>query len=643
MTRTFGGSGPAARRPPRRGVGVAGGGGTEPLDRASLVRLLRRAWPMLYPQRRDLALVFALTVASTVLSLAGPWFLKYGIDQGATQGDKAALSRAAGGFAVVMLLGIAVGGAQIRTLNRVGQRFLRQLRSDVFRHLQRLSLEFYDQHRTGVLVSRMTGDIETLGALVSNGLPMLLTSAVMLVVSLVFLAVVSWQLTLVCLTVLPLLVVSSRKFQRDADAAYLDVRDDVASLLSEVQEGVSGVRVTQAFGQEETMIRRCAEANEVLYSTHMRSAWVQSWYLTVIEFSGIATAALIVGVGGWMAATGAATVGTVTLFLLTISNVFEPVQQLSQLFNTLQSAGAGLKKLFGILDTEPTVTEQPGAVALPATGALVVDRVGFRYPSPPEDDGAEPDADGHRSADADADADPGATFALAGVSLELRAGQRLALVGPTGAGKSTLAKLLARLYDPSEGVISFGGLDLRDATIGSLHRRILMVPQEGFLFGASIFENVHLARPEASEAEVVDALRSVGALERFERLPDGLGTQVEQRGSRLSAGEKQLISLARVFLADPAVLILDEATSNLDPGLERVVNEAVDRLSHQRITVVIAHRLATAEHASLVGVVTDGALIEVGPPAELASRPGPYRELWEAWMRNAGVEPVVTA
>jgi len=342
----------------------------------------------------------------------------------------------------------------------------------------------------------------------------------------------------------------------------------------------------------------------------MRSVRAQAWYLPVIEFAGLGTTALVVGVGGWLTIRGVVTIGTIAFFLLTLNNLFEPVQQLSQLFNMLQSAGAGLKKLFELLDTPVDVPERPGAVDLPEQGVVEVDHVSFAY--------------------------AGAPRVLHDVCLTIAPGERLALVGPTGAGKSTLAKLVARLYDPTEGSVRFGGVDLRDATRSSLRRRVVVVPQEGFLFHGTIRDNVRVARAGATDDEVEQALREVGVFARFAELPDGLDTEVHERGSRLSAGEKQLVSLARAALVDPALLVLDEATSSLDPGTELLVERAMDRLMRGRTVVVIAHRLSTAERADRVGVVSGGRLVEVGTHDDLVADDGHYAALFATWAGALG-------
>jgi len=402
----------------------------------------------------------------------------------------------------------------------------------------------------------------------------------------------------------------SIKFQRDSHDAYLDVRDNIGATLSHLQEGIAGVRVVQAFGREDVEVGRFRRGNRRLYDSHMRSVWISAWYMPVIELAGWGTTALALGVGGWWVHEGMVTVGTVAFFVLALANLFEPVQQLSQLFNTVQSAGAGLHKLFDVLDTPVDVPERPGAIDLPLRGDIDVEGVSFGY---------EPDVP-----------------VLWDVSLHIPAGTRLALVGPTGAGKSTLAKLIARLYDPTSGAVRFGGVDLRDATVASLRQRVAVIPQEGFLFNGTIRDNVRLARDGATDGEVDAALRSVGAYDRFASLPDGVETEVRERGSRLSAGEKQLVSLARAALANPAVLVLDEATSSLDPGTEALVEVAVDRLRQGRTVVVIAHRLSSAARADLVGVVVDGRLVELGRHRQLVAAGGHYARLYDTWTAGIG-------
>jgi ATP-binding cassette, subfamily B, bacterial len=576
------------------------------LDAVAAKRVLRRTARMLRPQARQVAGALTMVLLWTSTVLAGPYLVKFGIDQGISDGDAGKLNLAIGFYVVVAVLAYFANRAQISLISQVGERFLRSLRVRVFDHLQRLSMPFYDRSKAGVLVSRMTSDVDSLSELIQLGLSMFVANALLLAVSLVVLTSVSWQLMLVCAIGLPPVIIASIKFQRDSNDAYLDVRDRIGSTLSHLQEGIAGVRVVQAFAREDVEVDRFEQGNWELYDSHMRSVVISAWYLPVIELAGWGTTALALGIGGWWVHEGTLTVGTVAFFVLTLSNLFEPVQQLSQLFNMVQSAGAGLHKLYELLDTPIDVPERPGSVDLPATGDIEIDDVSFAY------------GDGPR--------------VLHDVSLRIPVGSRLALVGPTGAGKSTLAKLAARLYDPTEGRVGFGGVDLRDATLSSLRGRIVVIPQEGFLFNATIRENVRLARAGATDAEVADALRAVDAYDRFAGLPQGLDTEVRERGSRLSAGEKQLVSLARAALADPAVLVLDEATSSLDPGTEALVEAAVDKLLEGRTVVVIAHRLSTAERADMIGVVDGGELVELGTHADLVAKGGAYSRLYARWV-----------
>jgi ATP-binding cassette subfamily B protein len=573
------------------------------LDRAKHV--LRRCGAMLRPYRRQVVAAAVMVILWTATVLAGPFFVRYGIDHGIKPRDAGALDIAVVGYVLVAAAAYVVYRLQVLLISRVGESFLRDLRIRVFDHLQRLSMPFYDREKAGVIVSRMTSDIDSLSELVQFGLLMFISNGLLLVVSFAVLAAVSWKLLLLCAIALPPVIVASIRFQRLSNIAYLDVRDGIGQTLSSLQEGLAGVRVVQAFGREEVEAKRFRGRSRHLYDAHMRSVKISAWYLPVIELAGLATTAAAVGIGGWWVHTDDLTVGTVTFFVLTLSNLFEPVQQLSQLFNILQSAGAGLNKLFALLDTPVDVAERTGAVPLPSTGDVVVSGATFAYRA------GKP--------------------VLHDVDLTIRSGARIALVGPTGAGKSTLAKLIARLYDPTEGVISFAGIDLREASLASLRERIVVVPQEGFLFNGTILENVRLARAAATDAEVATALDDIGILERFAELPDGLGTEVRERGSRLSAGEKQLVSLARAALADPAVLVLDEATSSLDPGTEVVVERAMAKLMEGRTVIVIAHRLSTAERADLVGVVDDGRLVELGTHAELVAAGGHYAALHSTW------------
>jgi ATP-binding cassette, subfamily B, bacterial len=582
------------------------------LDRKAAARVLRRALKYLRPYRLEVVFGFVVMIAATACIVAPPLLFKLATDRvvlSLRRPDshvRGYIDRIAIALVVVSFAAWVLSRAQILVVTRVGEKFLRDLRRRAFDHLLAMSLGFFDTEQTGRLVARMTSDIDTMEDLVQQGLVILVTNGLLFVLTLGAMVYLSWLLTLICLVAVPPVVVASIWFRREANRAYLHVRDTVSQTLSTLQEGLSGVRVVQAFTREESVVRRFSVFNREQRDANIHAARISSYYFPVVEGSGVLTMAAVAGVGGILVHKDAITVGTVAAFFFYLTNLFEPIQQISQLFNIVQQAGAGLSKLYGLLDTPSPVQQRVGAVDLPHSGDVDIDDVTFAYaPSLPP--------------------------VLSHVSLSVAPGERLALVGPTGAGKSTLAKLVARFYDPTDGSVRFGNVDLRDATLASLRDRIVVVPQEGYLFGGTIADNVRLGRSGATDAEIADALRSLGAYERFATLADGLDTEVREGGSRLSAGERQLVSLARAFLSDPRVLVLDEATSNLDPGTEAEVENAVEALMSGRTVIVIAHRLSTAERADRVAVVDAGGIIELGTHHELVARGGRYAALFASW------------
>jgi ATP-binding cassette, subfamily B, bacterial len=580
------------------------------LDAEEAKKVLRRAGRMALPFKKTIAGALGFTALSTLGVVLGPVILRWGIDHGIEPGDTTVLRNAVIVFFAITAMSYLAARQQFILINKAGEGFLRALRIRVFDHIQKQSLAFFDRNKSGVLVARMTADIESMGELVQWGLLQFVMAILLVFFALILAFAMSWQLTLVGLLVMPIIIVASRKFQRDSNAAYLDVREQIGQTLSSLQEGIAGVRVIQAYGREGEQRRRFERSNRDLYDSHIHSVRVSTWYFGLVESAGVFATAIIVGVGGWLFTRGDVTIGTIIAVVLLFVQLFEPVQQLSQLYNTVQSSAASLSKLFGILDTTPDIED--GAEVLARNGDLVVDRVGFRYPETE-------------------------TPVLTDVSITVTDGERLALVGPTGAGKSTLAKLMARLYDPTEGTITFGGVDLRDATLSSLRHRVVVVPQEGFLFGGTIADNVRIARADATDDDVRSAFAAIGALGRFQEFPDGIHTEVRERGSRLSAGERQLVSLARAALVDPAVLVLDEATSNLDPGTEFIVERALDALMKGRTTIVVAHRLSTIQRADRIAVIDGGRLVELGNHAELVAQRGRYAALAAAWAKSQPV------
>ncbi|MET1001251.1 MAG: ABC transporter ATP-binding protein [Acidimicrobiia bacterium] len=589
---------------------MRGGGGwmesipEETLSRTEAERVLRRLAGMLTPYRGRIALIIVVIAVQVGALLAGPALVGYGIDEGLRKGDAGAVNLAAGLYLVLAFAGLFLGRAAILMVARVGESFLRSLRKRLFDHLMSLSLDYFEREKTGRIVARMTSDIDSLQELISQGLVLFVQSIILFIGAVIVILLLSWELALGVLVIVPPVFFASRWFRRVSNKAYLEVRERIATNLSTLQESLEGVRVVQAFGREGSFTNRFSRTNEDQYQANLTAVKISAKYFPVVEFTGVAGIAVILGWGGYLAEQGVVTVGVVAAFTMYLNNLFEPIQQMSQIYNTVQSAGAALSKIFGVLDTKPTVAERPGAVDLPHAGAIDVDDVTFAY-------GIDP--------------------VLTDVTLHVDAGERIALVGPTGAGKSTLAKLVARFYDPREGSVRVDGVDLRDATLRSLRERIVVVPQEGFLFAGTLRDNVRVGRPEATDAEVDEALAALGLLERFVAFPEGLETEVRERGSRLSAGERQLVSLARAALADPTILVLDEATSNLDPGTEHQVEQALERLVHGRTVLVVAHRLSTAQRADRVAVVADGRLAELGTHADLIAAGGHYAELYRAW------------
>lgn len=582
----------------------------ERLDRREAKHVLRKSAQMLRRYRKQLIRTTILLVLQTGAMVGGPRIIKFGIDHGIVEDrNPAMINLAAAIFLAVAVVGYFAGRAAIYGVAWIGETFLRDLRKRVFDHITSLSLDFFEKGKTGVVVSRMTADMEAIQQLLSQGLVMFVINGLVFVGTITIMLVTSPILTAVTLVVVPPVAVATIWFRKAANKAYLRLRDRIGDTLASFQEGLSGIRVVQAFRQEPATIRRFADANEGQYGAHMETIRISARYFPVIELSGVVTMAVILFSGGSMLDDGAVTVGTITAFVLWAMNLFEPIQQLGQLYNQVQQSGAALQKLFGLLEEEASVDEPEHPVSLPARGRLEVEGVTFAY-----------------------DADP----VLRDVSFTAESGERVALVGPTGAGKSTLAKIAARFYDPDHGRVRFGSVDLRDASLDELRERIVVLPQEGFLFNGTIRDNIRIGRPEATDADVDRAISSLGLTERFEELPEGLETEVQERGTRLSAGERQLVSLVRAGLVDPAVLVLDEATSSVDPGTELLVERAMAELMEGRTVILIAHRLTTAARADRVLVVEGGEIVERGPHAELVSREGRYAALFASWSAGAG-------
>ncbi|MDQ6834845.1 MAG: ABC transporter ATP-binding protein/permease [Actinomycetota bacterium] len=576
-------------------------------------RKLRGLAALLAPYRWRVAAMFVALVAATVAALAPAPLAKIAIDQGIRHHDVGALDLVVVAFLCsAVIYGVATY-AQTYLVGWVGQRALQDLRVKLFSHLQALSVGFYSRNRAGVIISRMTNDVEALDQLVEDGLATLIQSSLTLLGVVVILLVLDFHLALLTFLALPLLALGGLAFRIASADAYRLTREKIAAITGYLQESLSGIRVIRAFGQERQHLRAFRGLNEDNRRVNMTTVRLNAAYFPAVEMLSALVTVEILVIGGVEAINGHTSTGVVFAFIAALNNFFDPIQQLSQLYTTYQSGMAALDKIFGLLAEEPDVVDAPDAVALPRiNGELRLDRVGFRYGT--DDDGP---------------------WALQDVDLVIAPGETVALVGETGAGKSTFAKLVARFYDPTTGALLVDGHDLRSVTAHSLRSQMGMVPQEGFLFSGSVRENISFGRPGASEEDIRDAARAVGADDFIMALEQGYDTQVGERGVQLSAGQRQLLAFARALVADPRILVLDEATSNVDVHTESLIEEGLRRLVAGRTSIVIAHRLSTIRHASRILVMEYGRIVEQGTHDELLDAGGRYWQLYRDWAEQA--------
>ncbi|MEX2620719.1 MAG: ABC transporter ATP-binding protein [Egibacteraceae bacterium] len=565
---------------------------------------------LLAPQRRALAASGVLVLLETAATQAGPLLLQIGIDEGIRPGDLRVLWAVCAVFLGLTLVGWLLGWARARWTARIGERSLERLRRQVFAHLQRLSLDYYEREPAGRIISRMTSDVEALTQLFHEGLIQFMAQSLVLVVVTVALFVLNPALAaLTLLAVLPVMGVLTVWFRGRSDVAYRRVRDRIADVVAHLAENLSGVRVVTVHNRHRHNVVEHRNVVGAYRDANDATARLAATYSGGSEFVGIAGQAFILAVGGGMVLRGTLTVGVLAAFVLYLGQLFAPIQQLVQVYNSYQRGQAGMSYLRGVLAQEPAVPERPDAEALPAVaGDIRFDRVTFAY----------------RTGGA----------VLHDVDLHVAPGETVALVGPTGAGKSTIVKLLARFYDPTGGAVRLDGHDLRGVTFASLRRQLGTVPQEPFLFAGTMRDNIAFARPDATDDEVWQACEAVGLDMLVRRLPGGLDAPCHERGVTLSAGERQLLALARAFLARPRVLILDEATSNLDLATEAQVERALDTLLEGRTAILIAHRLATAMRADRIAVVHDGRIVELGSHDQLVRLGGRYASLYAAWSNT---------
>jgi len=574
-------------------------------------RKVRWMFGLLRAYRRQVLLMLLALVIATAAGLAPPYLAGKAIDDGINAGDSSALTVIVLVFLASAVVYWAASYAHTYLVGWVGQRALQDLRQRIYSHLQAMSIGFFTRNKPGVLISRLTNDVQALDSLVTDGVVTLISSTLTLGGVIVILLLLDVPLALVTFLTFPLLAVASVVFRIASAGAYRATREKIANITAYLQETLSGVRVVRSFGQERRHIDRMTVLNEENREVNMRTVYLNASYFPAVELlSAIGTAAILL-YGGYQVIDGNVEIGVLVAFVGYLNQFFDPIQQISQLYTTYQQGMAALDKIFDLLDTAPDMTDRPGAVDPgEIRGELRLDDVSFSY-------GA------------------GGDWALADVDLYVPAGQTVALVGETGAGKSTMAKLVARFYDPQRGRISVDGHDLCDLQARALRRQLGIVPQEGFLFSGTVRENIAFGRPDADDDEIREAARAVGAEGFIERLADGYETEVGERGAHLSAGQRQLVAFARALLAEPRILILDEATSNVDVRTERTIERGLERLLAGRTAIVIAHRLSTIRRAGRIVVLEHGRIVESGTHDELIEARGRYASLYGAWADQA--------
>ncbi len=587
--------------------------GDLPIDEARPRRqeALQLLGALLRPYRYAVAGLAVVVVAENAARLAIPLLVKRGIDH-------AIPPLLSGGSAgeLVMVVAALCGLVALQAVSRmtflhasgrIGQRMLLELRRRLFRHFGRLDIAFHDRYTSGRVVSRSTNDVEAIQEMLESGFDSLVTAVLTLVGTAVLLVVLDVRLGLMCLVAFPVLVFLVRWFARESAKTYRRVRESAALVIVQFVETMTGIKAVQAYRRQPRNQQIFDAVADTYRADNEHSFRLLAIFMPAVKLVGNLTTGVVLLYGGYRVMHDQMTIGTLTAFLLYLRMFFEPMQDISQFFNTFQSASSALEKIAGVLAHQPAIADPPGPVPLTAVrGEIGLHEVHFEYaPDRP---------------------------VLSGMTLDVPAGQTVALVGTTGAGKTTIAKLIARFYDPTAGSITLDGVDLRNLAQGDLRRHVVMVTQENFLFSGTVADNIRFGRPDATDAEVRAAAAAVGADEFIAALPDGYDTDVAKRGGRLSAGQRQLVAFARAFLADPAVLILDEATSSLDIPSERLVQRALRTVLASRTALIIAHRLSTVAVADRVLVLEHGRVIEDGTPDALISAGGRYAALHRAWI-----------
>ncbi len=579
--------------------------------------LFRRLAGYIRPYRRTFLLNLVFTLLATVSQLLGPKFIQVGIDRYLADFTSAELALRGIMFVSLiylanLLLGWFLSVAQVQSAMRVGQRAMNDMRLAVFEHIQRLSLSFFDQTHQGRIISRADTDIDSLDRILTWGANQMISSAFTFIGVVILMLQYDWRLCLAVSTVIPPLAIATHLFQKHAMVAYRKIREQASRITGALAENIHGVRVVQAFGREDVNLQQFEEINEVYADRSLAASRIVHTYLPFVGMvSGIATT-IILGYGSTLVIDGSITVGELAAFILYLTMFFGPIQVMGDLYNSLLSTAASAERIFQLLDTKPKVIDRPAALPLPRIeGNVRFDHVFFRYDTTPENQ-----------------------WILDDISFDAQPGQTIALVGETGSGKTSIVSLIARFYEPQRGQILIDRTDLSRTTIESLRSQIGIVTQENFLFTGTVMENLKFGRASASDEEIIAAARTLGTHDIIMRLSDGYATKVSERGSNFSAGERQLLTFTRAMAANPRILILDEATSAVDPHTETVIQSALERLFEKRTSFVIAHRLSTVRHAHLILVLSHGRIVERGSHEELLAARGQYEKLYREFIRQ---------